>query len=116
MLDLSQMNSGKFRKNIYNFDIQEAVAEIVNIQMLKAEFCGIHLSIAMKNFPNNSFYVSSDQQRIQQVLLNLLSNGLKFTSSGGFVHVECTFISQQEDLHHNDHIPFFLSSSGHGMV
>ena len=44
MLDLSQMNSGKFRKNISNFNIKDAIAEIVNIQMMKAEFCGIHLT------------------------------------------------------------------------
>lgn len=31
MLDLSQMNSGKFRKNVLKFNIFEAITEIVNI-------------------------------------------------------------------------------------
>jgi hypothetical protein len=55
------MRSGKFRKNIYNFDLKEAVAEIVSIQMMKAEFCGIQLSFKLINFPLNNFIVCSDQ-------------------------------------------------------
>ena len=51
MLDFAQMRSGKFRKNIYNFDLKEAINEIVSIQMMKAEFCGIQLSFQMINFP-----------------------------------------------------------------
>ena len=31
MLDFAQMRSGKFRKNIYNFDLKEAINEIVSI-------------------------------------------------------------------------------------
>lgn len=44
MLDFAQMRSGKFRKNNNNFDLKEAINEIVSIQMMKAEFCGIQLS------------------------------------------------------------------------
>lgn len=49
-------------------------------------------------------------------MLNLLSNALKFTTSGGYVLIECTFIRCVEDLHHQDHIPFFNTSAGHGMI
>lgn len=31
MLDFAQMNSGKFRKNIYNFNLKDAMDEIVSI-------------------------------------------------------------------------------------
>ena len=30
--------------------------------------------------------------------------------------IDCTFIGKVEDLHHPDHIPFFESSAGHGMI
>ena len=64
MLDLSQMNSGKFRKNDTNFDLKEAMDEIINILMLKAEFSGVELSLDMKNFPESNFKVCSDHDRI----------------------------------------------------
>jgi hypothetical protein len=51
MLDFAQMRSGKFRKDVCNFDIREAIEEIVNVQKLKADFCAINLSFVMKNFP-----------------------------------------------------------------
>jgi signal transduction histidine kinase len=51
MLDFAQLRSGKFRKDLFNFDVREAIAEIVNIQMLKAEFCGINLCFEMVGFP-----------------------------------------------------------------
>ena len=44
MLDFAQMRSGKFRKDVCNFDIREAIIEIVSVQKLKADFCAIDLS------------------------------------------------------------------------
>ena len=88
MLDFGQMRSGKFRKDLCNFDIKEAINEILNNQKLKAEFGNINLSFIMKNFPMKSghssgirktivndsdfdYVICSDTQRVQQVLLNL---------------------------------------------
>ena len=48
------MRSGKFRKDNFNFDVKEAIEEIISIQRLKAYFCGIHLSSEMINFPLKS--------------------------------------------------------------
>lgn len=63
MLDFAQLRSGKFRKDLFNFDIHEAIQEIVNLQKLKAEFCGINLTLEMHNFPlkegNNQIISSS---------------------------------------------------------
>ena len=51
MLDFAQLRSGKFRKDLFNFDIREAIEEIVNLQMLKAEYSGINLTFEMNKFP-----------------------------------------------------------------
>jgi hypothetical protein len=51
MLDFAQLGTGTFWKDLFNFDVREAIQEIVNIQMLKAEFCGISLNFEMVNFP-----------------------------------------------------------------
>jgi signal transduction histidine kinase len=127
------MRSGKFRKDNFNFDVREAIEEIMSIQMLKAEFCGIDLSFEMVNFPMKSkfdqivsnvdidsdlldYIVCSDMQRLQQVILNLLSNALKFTQSGGFVKITCTYVKNSADLIHREHHKYFLNSKGHGMI
>ena len=74
MLDFAQMRSGKFRKDIFNFDVRKAIEEMVSIQMLKAEFCGITLSFKMINFPMKSRFeqiVSSsniDQNKMDYIV------------------------------------------------
>ena len=54
ILDFSQLKSGKFRKDTSNFNIKDAVDEIVQIQKEKAEFCGINLFYDLENFPTKT--------------------------------------------------------------
>jgi hypothetical protein len=58
MLDFAQMRSDKFRKDVCNFNIKEAINEIINVQKLKADFCAINLDFIMKNFPLKSRHSS----------------------------------------------------------
>jgi signal transduction histidine kinase len=110
MLDFAQIDQGNFKKNVHEFNIKDAIDELTNIQMLKAEASGVNLIVKMKEFPRNNYLVQSDQERIQQVVLNLLSNGIKYTNNGGHVSIECKYIDHIEDLHHKDHVPFFEKS------
>jgi len=91
MLSLAQINSNKFRKNFSNFDIKKSVEEIMKIQMDKADYSSINFKAEFINFDSN-FIISTDEQRFQQVLLNLQSNALKFTGKEGSVTIICTLI------------------------
>jgi len=71
MLSFAQINGGKFRKEIRSFDIREAVKEVMMIQQNKADVMGISLDCEFFNFDSDSsFFLNTDKQRLQQVLLN----------------------------------------------
>ena len=67
----------------------------MQIQMDQAEFNQINLKAEFVNF-DDIFLISTDEQRFQQVLLNLQSNALKFTGRGGDVTIVCTL--RQDEL------------------
>ena len=86
-LDYAQIKSGKFRRNIKEFNAAESVNKVMAMQKEKAKAQGI---ILRQELPQgrDTLLVSTDEQRVMQVLLNLLSNALKFTPKG-----EVTIIS-----------------------
>ena len=98
------MRQGKFRKYCHNFDVRKIINEVLLIQQLQAKSMNISLSAEFIGFSDDlSFKFCSDSQRIQQVILNLQSNALKFTSSGGSVKIICRRIVSADDLIHEEH-------------
>ena len=80
ILDLSMLQEGRFKKITKLFDIKKAVHEIIQIQLKKSKELGLSLDVEFLGFDN--FKICADQQRFQQVLLNLISNAVKFTKEG----------------------------------
>jgi two-component system, autoinducer 2 sensor kinase/phosphatase LuxQ len=90
MLDFAQIKQGKFRTNLEEFDIIEAVKDVMMIQQRKADDNKIKLfsnfvnisKIEQDNLGSFSSLIVTDKQRIMQVLFCLQSNALKFTHEG----------------------------------
>ena len=72
LLTFAQINGGKFRKNLSNFDIQKAIKEIMMIQQEKADFMNIKLTSVFIDFPSadTKYILCTDEERLQSVLLN----------------------------------------------
>jgi PAS domain S-box-containing protein len=84
VLDISRITSGKLRLSIQTVDLATVVAHSVEAIQPAADAKGVRLIVEP---PADPIYVPVDADRIQQVLWNLLSNGVKFTPAGGRVTV-----------------------------
>jgi signal transduction histidine kinase/ligand-binding sensor domain-containing protein/ActR/RegA family two-component response regulator len=80
VLDFSKIEAGKLDLDIAPFQIQRCVEESIELFRAQANKKGLRLeSNCAAGLPA---WVAGDSARLRQVLLNLISNALKFTSSG----------------------------------
>ena len=84
ILDFSKIEAGKFFLDSTPFDMSEASKEV--IELLSAEAASKNLDLKLFYEPDARQHLVSDPGRIKQVMLNLISNALKFTEKG-FIHV-----------------------------
>ena len=80
ILDLAKIESGKVDFHLEDTNISEIIASIKNTFQPLARDKGIDFSINLAEGVPESIYI--DQQRLEQILKNLLSNALKFTKKG----------------------------------
>ncbi|GJL52589.1 MAG: hypothetical protein NPIRA01_38160 [Nitrospirales bacterium] len=80
ILDFSKIEAGKLELEVIDFDLQIAVEETLDLLTEKATSKGLEVSSFV--FPDVTTAVRGDPGRLRQVLLNLVSNAIKFTDSG----------------------------------
>jgi signal transduction histidine kinase/PAS domain-containing protein len=82
ILDISRIEAGRMPLQISRFKVHDLVAEV------RAELEPIILRTKLQvtlELPKDQRAISSDRQKVKQILLNLLSNALKFTHEGGVI-------------------------------
>ena len=80
ILDVSRIEAGRMPLQISTFKVPELVAEVRS--ELEPIIVRSKLSITV-DVPRELRPISTDRQKVKQILLNLLSNALKFTHHGG---------------------------------
>ena len=85
MLDLSQIQSGKMRMEFVETDVRALISSVVTLFQHEARQKKISLSAML---PARLPPLVVDPERLQQVLINLLNNALKFTPEGGAIRVQ----------------------------
>ncbi|MEO0404597.1 MAG: ATP-binding protein, partial [Bacteroidota bacterium] len=80
ILDFSKLESGKVELESIDFNMQELVKNTIKIFQPKAQEKNLELTFTWEDKGNINFI--GDPTRIQQILINLLGNALKFTDSG----------------------------------
>ena len=83
ILDYSKIEAGKIELDPSNFALREAIAEGCATLLLVAREKGIELEVAVD--PDVPAWLRGDVSRLRQVLINLVSNAVKFTAVGRVV-------------------------------
>jgi two-component system sensor histidine kinase/response regulator len=105
VLDLSRIEAGRFSIEISDTTLGELIDGVVDIA--RALMAEKDLSLTVSEF-DRGISISSDPRRVQQVLINLLGNAVKFTDVGG--------ATLSVDTTEPDIVTFTVSDTGVGIA
>lgn len=104
ILDISKVESGHLEVESTTFPLQELIDELQILFQLQAQERGNVMRFQIE--PTAPLTVFSDRVRLQQILVNLISNALRFTHQGE-ITVTCSF--------HNSTWQFRVTDTGIGL-
>ena len=110
LLDLSSLTSGKLTFTFAEVSLFSLVNEVVQQLKPRANKKGIYLQsqiFSSSSNPLSTLTIYGDQNRLKQVLINLLDNALKFTPEGGEITVNL-------EKNHKE-VVLFIQDTGIGM-
>ena len=81
ILDLSKIEAGKLELETVSFDVDKLGRQIFLMWSETARLKGLELALEID--PATPAWLAGDPVRVRQILLNLISNALKFTEQGG---------------------------------
>ncbi len=106
VLDISRIETGKMQVSLEPVSMSDALAEAIDLMRPLASQRKVQL---FADFDvDASVHVMADCQRLKQVLLNLLANGVKYIPAGGTVSVSCGASA-------GEHLRVFISDTGPGI-
>jgi signal transduction histidine kinase len=85
ILDFSQIEAKSLILNYSNVNLVEVIQECINVLKFKADEKGIVLKIRLEDEDPSQYWpptLCTDENRFKQVLINLISNALKYTRHG----------------------------------
>ncbi len=95
ILDLSKIESGKLQLHLAPVNLRQLLQDTHALLTLSFERKGLYFKLTIP--PQLPEWLTLDSVRLQQILLNLLGNALKFTAQGG-VELICAFSPLSEGL------------------
>jgi signal transduction histidine kinase/CheY-like chemotaxis protein len=111
ILDVTKINAGKMELEQIEFDLFGKLEASAGVFVTKIEEKDIILNLYTD--PQIPKYVVGDPTRLSQVVINLVSNAVKFTSKGGNIDVDITYIKEDDQ---NVTFKVSVSDSGVGLT
>ena len=110
VLDMSKIDEGKLQIVREAFNLETVVEAVTSIVYPQAVEKGLTFTVPLVDIMDTDLI--GDELRLNQVLLNLLSNSLKFTPQGGTIRLE---IRQLQRTEGRVRLRFTVSDTGIGM-
>ena len=107
ILDFSKIEAGKLELEQAEFDLETVLDSVINVNVIEAQKKGLDLLLIA---PSEPMILIGDSLRLNQILTNIVSNAVKFTSSG-FVELSC-MVTQGND---SARLIFSVTDSGIGI-
>jgi len=104
LLEVSRIITGKLRLEFVACELHSVIEAAAESIQPTAEAKGVRLQVLLEPHAGPVF---GDRERLQQVVWNLLSNGVKFTQKGGLVQVTLQRI--------NSHVEIVVKDTGMGI-
>lgn len=93
MLDMTRIERGSLRLNPSTLDVVTLTRGIIDEMQIVADN---HTFIT--DYPDDCVFVSGDQDRLEQVLRNVLSNAIKYSPNGGTIQVSVRLLFDQTTI------------------
>ncbi len=87
LLNISRIERGQVPLHVEALDVTTALESVLTATRPQVDAKGLQLQLRP---PPEALTVRADAERLEQVLLNLLTNAIKFTPPGGVITVSCT--------------------------
>ena len=111
VLDMSRIESNRMSINMEPFELFQFLNTFVSIVYPQANDKGLEFVEKTAGFSEHTTYIG-DSLRLNQILLNLTSNAIKFTPSGGKVSLEVTHLPTRSN---KCWLRFTVTDTGIGM-
>lgn len=105
VLTISKIEAGKIEPNPSSFHLGRLLELIEEMMQVRAKSKGIHLKFSIEE--GTPLLINTDQGKLKQILINLVSNAIKFTKVGG-VNVQVNFKDAR-------HLQFTVTDTGVGI-
>jgi len=102
VLDLSKIESGQMAINPVSIELSSLTKEVVVLLEPLAKNFDVQLLNECDLMKEGSFTVFADRMRLKQIMLNLLSNGIKYNRKGGTVRLFCAKENGKVGIHVKD--------------
>ena len=98
ILDLSKIESGKMELNLEPVNLDDVIGQSIRMLSMRAQQAGLQLIYPSHPLPQ----VMADQRAIKQIIINLITNAVKFTPKGGIVQIKTEMRATDIVIHISD--------------